>query len=62
MEGNFQKRKKIYDQGQEIIVRDSPMVYLWYGIEDMAHGSKLKGYVFAPYCTSHIFEKAYLEK
>ena len=62
VEGDFQKRKKIYDQAQEILVKEGPMLYLWYGVEDMAYSSKLKGYIFAPYFSSLTFEKAYLEK
>ena len=42
VEGNFQKRKKIYDQAQEILATEGPMLYLWYGVEDMAYSGKLK--------------------
>ena len=38
------------------------MLYLWYGIEDIAYRSKLKGYGFTPYFSGLSFEKAYLEK
>ena len=62
VEGDFQKRKKLYDQAQEICVREVPMLFLWYGVEELAISSKLKGYVFTPYYTHLKFAQAYLEK
>jgi peptide/nickel transport system substrate-binding protein len=62
-EGNFEKRKKIYDRAQEIIIgEDFVRLVLWYGLDDIAYGSKLKGYVHAPNYTHLKWEKAYLEK
>jgi len=62
VEGDFQKRKKLYDQAQEIVIKECPLIHLWYGIEDMAVNNKLKGYIFTAYFTAMKFEKAYLEK
>ena len=62
VEGDFQKRKKLYDQAQEICVREAPILFLWYGVEELAISNKLKGYVFTPYYTHTKFAQAYLEK
>jgi peptide/nickel transport system substrate-binding protein len=60
---DFQKRKKIYDRAQELIVsEDYVRLMLWYGVEDIAYSSKLKGYMFTPYYNHLKWEKAYLEK
>jgi peptide/nickel transport system substrate-binding protein len=60
---DFQKRKKIYDRAQELIVSvDYVRLMLWYGFEDIAYSSKLKGYMFTPYYNHLKWEKAYLEK
>lgn len=60
---DFQKRKKIYDRAQELIVsEDYVRLMLWYGFEDIAYTSKLKGYLFTPYYNHLKWEKAYLEK
>jgi ABC-type transport system substrate-binding protein len=62
VEGDFEKRKKIYDRAQEIIVDDVVRIFLWYGVEDLAYTNKLKGYVFTRYYNSRRLEKAYFEK
>jgi peptide/nickel transport system substrate-binding protein len=61
-EGDFQKRKKLYDRAQEIAVREAPLIFLWYGVEDLLYNSKVKGYIFTPHYTHIAFEGVYFEK
>jgi peptide/nickel transport system substrate-binding protein len=61
--GDVEKRKKIYDRAQDIIIgEDFVRIVLWYGVEDIAFSNKLKGYIFTPYYNHMKWEKAYLEK